>query len=149
MSSPSASATSRPPKHLWIVGGLSLLWNAFGALDYLMSQLQVDAYMSQFTPDQLEYFYGFPAWADAAWAFGVWGAVAGSVGLLLRKAWAQWAFAVSILGLVGSSTYSMLLTDGIAVMGGTGPLIFSLVIWLVTIGLFFYARSMTQRGVLA
>ncbi|NBC86437.1 MAG: hypothetical protein GVY25_09625 [Bacteroidetes bacterium] len=118
MSSQPVSATSRPPKHLWIVGGLSLVWNAFGALDYLMTQLKVQAYMSNFSAEQLTYFYGFPAWADAAWALGVWGAVIGSTGLLLKKAWAQWAFAISILGLVGTSIYTMLLTDGTRIMGG-------------------------------
>lgn len=88
---PQIKPTSLPestPMHLWIVGVVSLLWNAFGAMDYAMTQFQVESYMSHFTAKQLDYFYGFPAWADAAWAFGVWGCVAGSVGLLLRKAWA-------------------------------------------------------------
>ena len=47
------SFVRKAPVHLWIVGGLSLLWNAFGAFDYLMTQLQVEAYMSQFTEEQL------------------------------------------------------------------------------------------------
>ena len=37
---------------------------------------------------------------------------------------------------------------GIEMMGGIGTVIFSVVIWVITIGLFFYARWMTQRGVL-
>lgn len=28
------------PIHLWAVGGLAVLWNGFGALDYTMSQLR-------------------------------------------------------------------------------------------------------------
>ena len=27
------------PKHLWIAGILSLLWNGYGAYDYLMTEL--------------------------------------------------------------------------------------------------------------
>jgi type IV secretory pathway VirB6-like protein len=119
-----------------------------GAADYSMTQLQVEAYMSQFSQEQLAYFYSFPAWTNAAWAVGVWGSVTGSVGLLLRKRWAQWAFAASIGGLLGTSLYTMALTDGIAVMGGIGPLLFSVVIWAFTIALFFYARAMARRGVL-
>ncbi len=56
------SRTRTTPLHLWIVGALSLLWNAVGAFDYLMTQTRNQAYMSDFTPEQLEYFYGFPAW---------------------------------------------------------------------------------------
>ena len=36
-----------------------------GAFDYLATQLQFEPYMSQFTEEQLSYFYGFPAWAVA------------------------------------------------------------------------------------
>lgn len=140
--------SQRPPVHLWVIGAVSLLWNAFGALDYAMTQFRVESYMSQFTAEQLTYFYQFPIWVDAAWALGVWGCVLGSIGLLLRKGWARWAFLVSLLGLAGSSTYTLLLTDGLAIMGGAGVAVFSLVIWIVTAGLFFYARWLTTRGVL-
>jgi hypothetical protein len=136
------------PRHLWVLGGLSLLWNAFGAFDYAMTQFRVESYMSNFTPEQLAYFYGFPWWADAAWAFGVWGALAGSVGLLLRQRWAVWAFGASLSGLVLSSVYTLVLTDGAEIMGGGGQVAFSVVIWIVAIALFVYARTMAHRGVL-
>ena len=77
----------KAPVHLWIVGILALLWNAVGAFDYLATKLRLDFYMSQFTPEQLDYFYGFPTWMVAAWAVAVWGALLGSLGLLVRKAW--------------------------------------------------------------
>jgi hypothetical protein len=60
----------------------------------------------------------------------------------------MWAFAVSLIGLAGSSTYTVLLTDGVAIMGGAGVAVFSAVIWLITAGLFVYARQMTRTGVL-
>lgn len=148
MSTRPSPSTVAVPVHLWVVGVVSLLWNAFGAMDYLMTQLQVEAYMSQFTPEQITYFYGFPAWVGAAWALGIWGSVAGSALILLRSRWAVWAFAFSIFGLIGTSIYTLVLTDGIAIMGGVGPLIFTVVVWVITIALFLYARAMRARGVL-
>ena len=142
------SMSSKVPVHLWIVGGVSLLWNSLGAFDYLMTQLKVEAYMQNFTAEQLTYFYGFPMWADAAWALGVWGSVVGSFGLLLRRAWSRWAFAVSLLGLSGTTLYTMILTDGVAIMGGTGNLVFSAAIWAITIALLVYSVRMTRKGVL-
>ncbi len=59
----SGEVRRRTPVHLWIVGVLALLWSLVGAFDYLASQLKLDAYMSQFSEEQLAYFYGFPAWA--------------------------------------------------------------------------------------
>jgi hypothetical protein len=103
--------------------------------------------MSQFTPAQLEYFYGFPAWMVAAWAVGVWGSFLGSIALLLRKSWAVWLFGASILGLAASSVYNFVLSDGRAVMG-EGGVMFTAVIWVIALFLFFYAQAMAKRRVL-
>ncbi|MDY7091628.1 MAG: hypothetical protein SX243_01515 [Acidobacteriota bacterium] len=143
-------AAPRPstPWHLWVVGILALLWNAFGAYDYLMTQTQNEAYMSNFTPEQLEYFYSFPAWVVSFWALAVWGGVLGSVLLLIRKSWATPVFLVSLVSMVITTIHNFLLSNGLEVMGGAFPLIFTAVIFLVALGLWFYARAMQRRGVL-
>jgi hypothetical protein len=139
--------TGKVPVHLWIIGILSLLWNALGAFDYSATQLRLDFYMSQFTEEQLAYFYGFPAWVDACWAVAVWGSLLGSLALLLRKALAAWLFGVAILGLAGSSVYNFFLTDDAAVMG-EGATIFTAVIWVIALALYFYAVTMARRRLL-
>jgi len=138
----------KAPVHLWIVGIVSLLWNAVGAFDYLATKMRLDFYMSQFTAAQLEYFYSFPTWVVAAWAVGVWGALLGSLALLLRKALAVLLFGASILGLAVSSVYNFALTNGMEIMGSEGAM-FTGVIWLIALFLFFYARAMAKRGVLS
>ena len=140
-------AGRKVPVHFWIVAILSLLWNAIGAFDYLASQLRLEFYMSEFTEAQLAYFYGFPSWAVAAWAFGVWGSVAGSVGLLLLKKWAVWAFVVSLAGVAVNSIYTLVLTNGLEIMG-EGASIFTAIIWVVAIFLLVYANAMKKRGIL-
>lgn len=137
----------KTPVHLWIVGVLALLWNAGGAFDYLATKLRLDFYMSQFTAEQLDYFYGFPAWMVVAWAVGVWGALLGSLGLLMRKAWAVWVFGASLLGLAVSTVYNFVLTNGAEVMGEPAVM-FTAVIWVIGLFLFFYAKAMARRGVL-
>jgi hypothetical protein len=136
------------PVHLWVIGVLALLWNLMGAFDYLATQLKLDFYMSQFSQEQLDYFYGYPAWATAGWALAVWGALAGSVGLLLRKRWALWAFVVSFAGMLVSMLYSYVLSNGMELMGGPGILIFSMVIFVVAVFLVVYCHLMAKRGVL-
>jgi hypothetical protein len=137
----------KTPVHLWIVAIVSLLWNAMGAFDYLATKLRLEFYMSQFTPEQLDYFYAFPSWMVVAWAIGVWGSLFGSVALLLRKSLAVWLFGASILGLTISTLYNFVLTDGAEAMG-SGAVIFTAVIWVIVLLLFFYARAMAKRGVL-
>ena len=67
MSETNETEVERTPWHLWVIGVVALLWNAMGALDYVMTQTRNEEYMSNFTPEQLSFFYGFPAWVDAAW----------------------------------------------------------------------------------
>ena len=139
--------TTKAPVHLWIVGILALLWNAIGCFDYYATQSKLESYMSQFTPEQLEYFYAFPVWVDAAWAIAVWGSLLASIGLLLRKAWAVWLFGLAILCMAATSVYSYVLSDGMALMG-SGAVYFTIVIWIIALFLFFYAQAMARRRVL-
>lgn len=144
----SSAPRARTPIHLWIVGLLSLLWGAMGALDYLAAQMRWDFYMSQFSEEQLEYFYGFPAWMVAGWALAVWAGLAGAVGLLMRRSWAVWMYVLSLVGMAISTFYNFILTDGGEVMG-SGATVFSVVIWVVAIALLLYSRRQAMRGVLA
>ena len=141
------AAHRKTPVHLWIVGVLALLWNAMGAFDYLATQMELESYMSSFTEEQLAYFYGFPSWAVAFWATAVWGALLGSVGLLLRRKWSVWVFGVSVAAMVVTSIYNFGLSNGAEVMGSEG-VIFSVVIWVISILLLVYAWSQAKRGVL-
>lgn len=141
--------TNRPrtPVHLWIVGILALLWHLMAVWDYLATQLELESYMSQFSEEQLEYFYSFPAWVVSCWALAVWGGFLASVGLLLRKRWAVWLFGLSLVCLAITTLHNFVLTDGAAIMG-TVAVIFTVVIWVVTIALLLYSRAMARKGVL-
>jgi hypothetical protein len=140
-------ASQKTPIHLWIVGLLAVLWNLVGAFDYAATQLQLESYMSQFTAEQLEYFYGFPTWVITAWAVAVWGSLLGSLSLLIRKSWAIWLFAAAVAGLAVTTIYNFVLTNGAEVMGEAGT-IFTAVIWVIALLLLFYARAMDKKGVL-
>jgi hypothetical protein len=137
----------KAPWHLWPVGIVSLLWNAMGGVDYSMTHLNNAYWLEQFTPEQIAYFNGFPIWATSCWAFGVWGAVAGSILLLLRHRWAVTTFSVSLLGLIGSHFYqfSSKVPGGLNTASGEW---FAAVLAALAMGLLWYAIRMRKRGVL-
>jgi len=105
------SMTTRTPWHLWAVGVVSLLWNAFGGYDFIMTTTQGAAYMraSGFDQAMIDYFLAMPAWMYGPWILGVWGAVAGSILLLLRNKLAVWAFGLSLIGAVVSLIYGQVI----------------------------------------
>lgn len=140
--------STRTPVHLWAVGLLATLWNAFGCFDYLMTQTRNEAYLAQFTDPQRVYFDSFPLWMEATWALGVWGGLAGSLLLLARSRHAVTAFAVSLAGLAVSTVYQYVLSRPPEDLQTGAMVAMNVAIWAVAIGLLWYALRMRRRIVL-
>ena len=133
------------PWPLWLVGVLASIWNGYGAFDFTATVTRWAPYMSNYTEEQQAFFYSFPAWQYVIWALGVWGALIGSILLLMRSRYAVWAFAVSLAGATISMIYSLSLKD---VPEGASNPAFAAIIILIAALLLFYAWRMTRRGVL-
>lgn len=138
--------TKKVPWHLWVVGVIALLWNAYGGYDYVMTQTKNAAYLAQFTAEQRAYFSSFPLWMEAVWAIGVWGGVLGAVLLLLRSKWAFQAFLASLIAFAVSVVFGQM-SGGSAVMGATG-MVFSAVIFVLGLTFVMYSRMMVRKGLL-
>jgi len=143
--------TTATPWHLWAVGVLSLLWNGFGAYDFIMTTTQGEAYMRSAGFDQamIDYYMAMPAWMYAPWILGVWGAVIGSILLLIRNRLAVWAFAASLLGAVVSLVYGQFINPPPALPAGMEMM--SYMPWVITAVAAFlawYAWAMAKKGVL-
>jgi hypothetical protein len=134
------NGTVKTPMHLWVVGVLAAVWNGFGALDYTMSQTRNPAWMAQMTEGQRAWLEAAPAWADAAWAFGVWGGLAGSLLLLARSRHAVTAFILSLAGLASPMPSGH--------MDGGAAIALHVAIWAAATALLLYALRMRGRGVL-
>lgn len=139
------------PWHLWAAGVISLLWNAFGGYDFVMSVTQGEAYWraSGMTDAMVAYYNAMPTWMYVPWVLGVWGAVAGSVLLLMRNKLAVPAFGLSLLGAVGSLAYGLAnpmppLPEAMAMMS-----YMPWVIVLIAAVLAAYAWTMGKKGVLS
>ena len=138
---------AKTPKHLWIVGILAMLWNLMGVFDYLATQFRFESYMSAFTQEQLDYFYGFPAWAVSGWAVAVWIGLAGTVGLLLRRRWSVVAYWISLAGLALSSIYTLVMTNGLEIMGSPATFM-TVLIWVIAVFLVWYSSQQAKKGIL-
>ncbi len=137
----------KTPWWFWLVAIVSLLWNAGGIISYLSTEL---GYLEnlEMPAEQREYFYAFPAWAVAFWALGVWGAFFGSLALLLKSRFAVALYAISIIGLVGTTYYQHIASELPASMDTSGQMMFAAAIWIITFGLLFFSIAMRNRGIL-
>jgi hypothetical protein len=136
------------PWHLWLIGIIGSLWSVMGLLSFILTQLNVEAVMSQFPPQQREYFESFPWWAVACWAIGVSGGVIGCLLLLLKNRLAFPVLLASAIGTTVCSLGGLLLLGGMAVMRETDGLGLTIFPMIVAAFLAYYARAMSKKGVL-
>tara|TARA_R110000782_G_scaffold187852_3_gene278002 strand:+ start:38 stop:481 length:444 start_codon:yes stop_codon:yes gene_type:complete len=143
--------TKNVPWHLWLVGVVSLLWNSFGAYDFINSVTRGEAYLreSGYTQAAIDYYNAMPNWMYVPWVVGVWGAVLGSILLLLRKRLTVPVWGLSLLGALVSLLYGMFINKApppppeMAWMAW-----FPNIIVLIAAVFFLYARWMSRKGVL-
>ena len=145
----SMAETIKTPWHVWLVGTIAVLFNTIGVFDYVMSMTQGASYMASagMTPAQIAHYQAMPTWMMAVWAIGVWGAMLGSVLILLRNKLAAPVFAVSLAAFLLSVLYTYVLTDGGDIMGPQMA-ITSVVIAALLVCFMTYAWLMAKRGVL-
>lgn len=132
------------PWHLWVVGGVGGVWSVVGLVSFMLTQLNVEAAMSGFPPEQRAYFTSFPWWADACWALGVAGGVIGCLLLLRRDRRAAPILLAALVGTTVSSLGGLFLLDGMAVMRATDGLGLTVLPVVIAAALALYARAMRQ-----
>ena len=104
---------------------MALLWNGFGAFDYLMTRMRNVDYFKSAMPDAdpqavLAWVDAFPFYAQFGWGLGVWGGLVGAILLLMRSRWAVVAFAASLVGAVLGLGYQLLVAPPMPGMEGPG-----------------------------
>jgi hypothetical protein len=125
------------------------LWSSIGVLSFMLTQMNVEAVMSRFPPQQREYFESFPLWAVAFWAIGVFGGVIGCLLLLLKNRLAFHVLLAAVIGAIVSNLGGLFLLGGMEVMGGTSALGFAAFIIIFAAFQAYYARAMSKNGVLS
>lgn len=142
--STNGAAAPKTPWHAWLVGVLSLLWNASGA--WVFVQAQSGAAMDM-DAREIAYYAAQPEWfvalTDVAFAAAIFAAIA----LLMRHRWA--------VPLYGLSLAAIVVTSAVEIAQGTALLLQGrdwLILSCVTTGLavlqLLYAIRMKKRGVL-
>ena len=146
------TAQVRTPVHLWIVGALALLWNCFGAYDYVMTRTHNLAYLAKSMPGvdpgaAIAWIEAMPLYAQIGWGLGVWCGLAGAILLLLRSRYAVWAFAISMLGIVLGIGYQLVAAPPLAGADNSSK-IMPYVIIVVGAALLAYSQMIAKRAVL-
>ena len=136
---------TRTPWHLWVVGGISALWNAFGCFDFTMTATHNADYLASYPQEMLDYWFDMPVWSWGLWAIGVFGGLLGSVALLMRKRMAVGLFLASLLAAAVSMVMGYFDKNAPRMEGAE---LFPVIIIAIALLLVIYARWLSRRDVL-
>lgn len=115
---------------------LAVIWNAFGVAMYLSSVGVFGDPLAGLGEAERAAASSIPGWITGAFAIGTLAGFTGSVGLLLRKAWAQPVLIVSMIALLVLEGWILFFSDAVEAFGLAIPIIVSagaiLLAWLAT-----------------
>lgn len=139
-----SGAKARAPWHLWVVGVISLLWFASGAVTLLWAQY---GDLPGMAADEVAYYAARPMWKELLTDATLFATVTGSIALLARSRFAVSLFTLAVPLIVLGNAIE--LADGTSrVYANTGALVATCIIVASVIFDWWYARAMQARGVL-
>ena len=122
-------ATASPasvPVWFKVVALLAVLWNGFGVFMYLTTVGVFGDPMAGLSEAERAAAASIPAWITGAFAIGTFAGLIGSLGLVLRKAWAVPVLIVSLLALLVMEGWIVFLSGMLEVAGLAVPISVSL-----------------------
>ena len=141
------TATQQTTRSFWIIACLALLWNLMGVAIYLMNVTLSPEALAEMPEAEQALYTNIPTWVTSAFAISVFSALAGSILLLMRKAFTLPLFVVSFIAILAQTSYTLFMSPMIDVRGPTS-IILPVVIASIAAYLVWFSSNAKQKGVL-
>lgn len=123
----------KAPVWYWVAAIVFLLWNLMGVGSFFAQVLMTDEAMQALPIAEQELYESYPLWTFIAFAIAVFGGTLGSIGLLLRKRWANLAFIVSLIAIIPQMSYGIFFTKTSEVYGNDAM---TMPVMIIVVGVF-------------
>lgn len=135
----------KPPWWFWVVSVLGLFWNLIG-LSMLYVQMTMTPHaVAALPPEQQQIHAAMPMLAYGFFGIAVVSGVLGSIGLLMKRRWAVPLLMVSLLGVL-AQMITAYATTPVWALTGAGGAVFPLLLIVVALLLWLFARKAAARG---
>ncbi|MBO9516630.1 MAG: hypothetical protein J7493_01040 [Porphyrobacter sp.] len=135
---------SKTPWHLWVVGILSLLWNAAGAYTIITAQ---QGRLAGISEPEAAYYAAQAPWFVAVTDISLFSAIAGAMALLIKNRFAVPLFAISLVSIAVTNGYDLVMGTS-QMFNNIGTIITTCLIWVLAVLQLWYSAAMRGRGVL-
>ena len=139
-----AGPAANPPIWYWVAAIGALLFESLGCFFYLAEVRLTPEQIAKLPLDQAAMLGARPAWYYAAFGIAVWVGLLGSIGLLLRKAWAVPLLLVSLIAVAVQFSAVFIVPEMRVVT--SDALLGPVVIFVVCYGIYMLSRLARRRG---
>ncbi|MEM6346220.1 MAG: hypothetical protein AAF927_20185 [Bacteroidota bacterium] len=139
--------STKIPSWFWAVSSVALVWNLIGVLAYLGQLMMTDEVLAALPEAEQALYKNIPLWATIAFTLAVWGGLAGSILLVLKRKVATSVFIVSAIGIIIQLSYNLFMSEALEVFGKVG-LIIPIMTLTIGLALVYFSRFATQKGIL-
>ncbi len=141
-----SAESSKPPVLYWIAAGVALLWNGLGVMSFVSTAAMSAEAIAALPPAEAALYENTPILSTIAFAVAVFGGLAGSIFLLLRKSTAFAFFVASLIGVVIQFSYWLFMTDAVAVYGAKEAYMMPALVTIIAIVLVWFSRMAKGKG---
>lgn len=111
------TAPPSPPRWYWIASILGLLWMLIGLMALVMDLTTDEAGLAQMSEAQRALYLARPAWIIGAYVIAIGSGLAGTIALVLRRAWAVPLLALSLVTALIQFGYVLFGMGGLETLG--------------------------------
>lgn len=133
-----------PPAWYWVAAVGALLFECLGCFFYLAEVRLTPEQIAMLPLDQAAMLSARPTWYYAAFGLAVWVGLAGSLGLLLRRAWAVPMLLISLIAVIVQFSAIFLVPEMRVVT--SDALLGPIVVIVACYGIFMLGRLTKRRG---
>jgi len=132
------------PVWYWVAAVGALLFECLGCFFYIAEVRLTPEQIATLPLDQAAMLSARPAWYYAAFGVAVWVGLAGTLGLLLRKAWSVPLLLTSLIAVVAQFSAIFIVPEMRTVT--SDALLGPIVVIVICYGIFMLARLAKRRG---
>ncbi len=135
---------NKPSIWFWVIAVLTLIWNIVGVMAYLGQAYMPAEALTVLPQNEQDFYNNMPAWVTAAFAIAVFSGTLGCIALIFRKKWAYSLFIISIIGVIGQTTYNLFIQDYVELSGVR--IIMPIMIIVIGVFLIWFSNYSQKKG---
>lgn len=137
--------TTTLPRAFWIVAGGGLVWTLIGVATFVMTVTVTPAALAELSEAERQLLQALPSFVLYAYAIAVIAGVLGCVALLLRRRWATYVFALSLVSILIQMSHTLFVSNHLNVYGPAGAIL-PVTVVLVAAFLVWFSGVANKKG---